>query len=417
MRMTKKQLEEKACALGLNLNYKPNVLIPNIFDCGEAEWIKSMKEGIGSSSAAVAMGRCRYKTPSEIVIEKILGNGFFDDDIEEDGEGDGYCDPAKQYRLDSGHQQETALLKWYANMLGYEIALTDPNNPSTSDIKDVSEITDEEWKEWEGKGVVCVDHARYGHPEYPFMFTDPDGVCYPPSRERYCIEFKTADSREFSFKWKTGVYPNAKVGNPGYIYQARHHMAVLNVNRCDIVAACDFNSLNNVVVTVYRDMEEEKKLIDKESEVWDQVKKGIVPTFTMLSNRSYSNIATLLTPNSLDEEEFALSEGCRPTVSEIFTLKEEKKELQERIKEIDERVNALNASIIPFMDGHAHANMPSLIEGKTIYFDLGSSSRKSFNKDKLRLEMPEVYEQYEEIKVSPDKKLTIKEKKTVKKKA
>ena len=402
----REQLEKQAKALDMDLNYEQKVLIPNIFECGETEWIKSMKNGIGSSSAAVALGRSQYKTPSEIVLEKVTGKGLPMDD-----------DPVTQYRLDSGHQQEAAILKWYANTIGYEIALVDPENPSTSEVKDVSEITEEEWAAWEGKGVVCVDHARYAHPLYPWIFTDPDGICYPPNRaKKYCIECKTGDSREFAFKWKTGIYPDGKVGNPGYVCQARHHMAVLNVDRCDVVAACDFNAANIVVVTIYRDMEEEKKLIEGETKIWKSVEAGEIPEFSSLSDDSYSNVATMLSPDRLSEEEYELSEEYRDTIEEIFKLQGEKKDLQARIKALDERVNALNVSIIPAMEGHAHATMPSCFEGKTIYLELGNVSRKTFNKDKLKLENPEIFYLYEEVKELPEKKLSIKEKKTVKKK-
>ena len=367
--MTRREkLEAEAKALGMRLDYEPVVLIKNIFECGEKEWIKSMANGIGSSSTAVAMGRSKYKTPAELVLEKVTGKGLPMPD-----------DPATQYRLASGHHQETALLKWYANVIGYEVALVDPENPSTSEVKDVSEITEEEWKAWEGKGVVCVDHARYGHPLYPWIFTDPDGVCYPPSRKRYAIEFKTADSREFKFQWKSGIYPEGQVGNPGYIEQARKHMATLNVDRCDIVAACDFNADNNVVVTVYRDMAAEKTLIEAEQKVWKQVESGIIPEFTTLTDKSYANIATMLTPDNLSEDAYVVEEKYRSVVEEIFQLKEEKKELMKKCESIDERVNALNVSLISAMEGHAHATMPSLKEGKEIYFELGAVSRKSFN--------------------------------------
>lgn len=402
--MTRREkLEADAKALGMSLDYEPVKLIDNIFACGEEEWIKSMAKGIGSSATAVAMGRTKYKTPAELVLEKVTGKGLPISD-----------DPTTQYRLSSGHHQETALLKWYANVIGYEVALVDPLNPSTSEVKDVSEITDEEWAMWEGKGVVCVDHARYGHPLYPFLFTDPDAVCYPPSRERYALEFKTGDSREFKFKWKTGIYPDGMVGNPGYIEQAREHMAVLNVNRCDVVAGCDFNADNNVVVTVYRDMAKEKDLIDACAKVWKNVETGIIPEFTTLSDTSYANVATMLTPENLSEEDFVVSEEYRDTIEEIFSLKEQKKELMDKCNSIEERINALNVSLISALEGHAHATMPSMIEGKTIYFELGSVSRKTFNKDKLKLEDPETFARYSEVKVTDEKKLTIKEKKTVK---
>ena len=122
----------------------------------------------------------------------------------------------------------------------------------------------------------------------------------------------------------------------------------------------------------------------------------------------------MLTPENLSDEDFVVSEEYRDTIEEIFSLKDQKQELMDKCKSIEERINALNVSLISALEGHAHATMPSMIEGKTIYFELGSVSRKTFNKDKLKLEDPETFARYEEVKVTDEKKLTIKEKKTVK---
>jgi len=400
--MQKKSREElclEAKELGLDLSYMPKVVIPNIFKIGEEEWKATMRNGIGSSGAAAALGKNPYKTAAEVVLEKAWGKSM---PIGSDAN--------TQYRLDSGHMQEEPLLKWYARQLGYEVALIDPNNPSTSGIKDVSEITIEEWEKWEGKGVIAVNHARYCHPNYPFIFTDMDGVCYPPNREMYVIECKTADSKEFKWKWHSGVWgeSNVSVGNLGYIDQARQHMCVANVDRCDIVAGCDFNGENNVVVTIYRNMAEEKKLIDGEAKIWEQVEKGITPTFTTISNRSYENVAYIITPEELSEEPITLAGLYKDTVDEILQLENQIKELEEEITKKEERINANKLALIQAMEGHSLATCQSDRDGYEVKLEISQRTTTTIDSKKFRLEEPELASMYSKTTVG-DKKLSVKE--------
>lgn len=375
---TREELCEEAKLLGLDLDYLPEVAIENIFVDGEKAWQESMKEGIGSSSAAAAVGKSKYKTAAEIALEKMFGKSLPISD-----------DPDTQYRLNSGHMQEVPLLKWYAARLGYVVALSDPRNPSTSDIKDVSDITQKEWDEWAGFGVVCVDHARYRHPKYPFMFTDMDGICFTPSREKYVLECKTADAADYDWNWKGGIWPEASVGNLGYIDQARQHMAVSNTLRCDIIASCGFNAAKNVVITVYRDMNEEKKLIETEKKLWEAKEDGTIPSFTTLTKRSYENVVHIIAPEELKPEPIRLSEGCRDVVREILSLQESIENDKKVIDEKEERINALHVQILMQMDGHTFASMPADEPEKEVVFEFKSKKTTTFNRKKYELEHPE----------------------------
>jgi len=405
MRKTRKELEEDAKLLGMDLSYMPEVVVPNIFKMGEGEWVESMKTGIGSSSAAAAIGKSPYKTQAEVVLEKAYGKSK---PIGEDAE--------TAYKLNSGHMQEVPLLKWYAANLGYVVALTDPNNPSTSDIKDVTEITSEEWKAWEGKGVVCVDHARYRHPYYPFIFVDMDGVCFTPEREMYVLECKTADNKDFKWKWNSGVWPNASVGNSGYIDQARQHMCVSNADRCDIIAACSFNASDNVVVTIYRDMKEEKALIEEEAKLWKKVEDGISLEFTTLSDRSYENISYIIMPEEFNESPMVMPEANRALIKEIFDLENMIKEKTAEIEEKEERVNALKVSLLSSMNGHSLATMPGFNDGYEIKLEIKQRSTTSFDSKRFKLEEPELASKYLKTSIG-DPKLSLKETKIKVKKA
>lgn len=400
LRKSREELAMDAKALGMDLSYMPEILVENIFKMGQKDWELSMKNGIGSSSACAAIGKSPYKTAAEVALEKAYGKVKPLPD-----------DPETQYRLNSGHMQEVPLLKWYAACLGYVVALTDPENPATSDIKDVTEITQKEWDAWEGKGVVCVDHARYRHPQYPFMFIDMDGVCFTPEREMYVLECKTADAGEFKWNWKSGVWGDGKasVGNLGYIDQARQHMCVSNSDRVDIIAACDFNANNNVIVTIYRDMAEEKKLIDAECKLWNQVETGEIPSFTMLSDRSYDNIAYIITPEVLSDEPIAVDEKYRSVIGEIMKLQKENDDLKASMDKNDERVNTLKIDLLQYMGSHALAIMPS-VDGYEYRLEIKSRVTNTFDSKRFKLEHPDIAAGYNKTTVG-DKKLSIKESK------
>lgn len=378
---TREELEIEAQKVGLTLSYTPVVVIPDIMELGEKNWQETMKEGIGSSGAAAAIGKSPYKTAVETALEKIYG-----------------CskpigtDPDAQYRLDSGHMQETPLLKWYARKLGYEIALVDPSNPSTSEIQDISKIPQEtlERLRREGKGMVCVDRARYAHPDYPFLFTDMDGVCIKPDGEVYVLECKTAKADEYKWNWHSGVWgmPMTSVGNPGYIDQARQHMAVSNSLRCDIIANCGFTADSIVVVTVFRDMEEERKLIDGEEKLWNDVINKRVPVFTSLSDRSYENVEYILTKEKENEELWEMNGESAPAVTELLETTQKIEGYKALMEKEEERANALKAKILSLMGDHQNAIYRKPEMGEEILFSVSSRKTTTFNRKKYEMEHP-----------------------------
>ena len=409
IRKSRAELEKDAMALGLSLSYMPEPVITNIFSVGEEEWQKTMREGIGSSGAAAAIGKSQYKTATEVALEKAYGKS------KPIG-----TTPDKQFMLDCGHQMEVAILKWYAASLGYVVALSDPRNPSTSDIKDVTEITEKEWTEWEGQGIVCVDHARYRHPEFPFMFTDMDGVIFTPEREMYVAECKTNSSSESEYKWnwRSGVWgePNVSVGNIGYIDQARHHMAVANADRCDIIVANGFNASNIVIVTVFRDMQEEKKLIDSEAALWKLVEDGKVPSFTTISDRTYENISYIIAPEDTREDAITFPEANRSIIKEIFQLESEIDDIEKKINSREERINALKVELIKNMGDHTLAVMPGFSEGKEIKLEIKRRQTTTFDRKRFELENPDKASAYLKTSIG-DPKLSVSEVKVKAKRA
>ena len=424
------KIVEQLAPLGLDtkyLAYKP-VIRPgeeNIFAMGQEAWEKSMIGSFGSSSAGSVLGESKYKTKDELVMEKagLLGSGFPQD-------------LTTRYLTGFGHMLEEIGVKVYAWQMGYEVALTDERNPATSTVKDWSEVTEEELEAYkaDGKSFVCTDHARYRHPEHENIHTDMDAIAVHPDGTWHVIEVKTASTDGFEFEWHEGVWNwneveratdwrSAKVKNPGYVAQAAHHMMVTNTDRCDIVALCD-NNINRVcIIRVDRNLAYEKKLLEATQDAIQKMEelklKGYEVDFKKLRDSSLENLSTMIINDTVDEAKkddrsFILPEEARALVNEYLEYSFEKKELAKMEKEIAEKQNAILVNLIPFMEGYSFASMPSEIEGKTIYLETKDVTKTSFDKKKLALDEPEIFAKYSSEVLTGAKKLTIKEKKTMK---
>lgn len=387
---TMEELREDAQKFNYDLDYIPETLIENIYEAGEAEWQRSMRQGIGSSSAGAAIGHNEYKSRTEVILEKARGRAK--------PIGAAAGDYKMQYILDCGHMMEAALLKWYAYNLGYVCALVDPRNPSTSEIKDVSEITQAEWNAWKGKGVIATDRSRKCHPNYPFMYTDMDGIAFYPEddfgvREMYVVECKTSQADGFIYDWKTGVWPDARVKHVYYIDQARQHMAVANCNRCDIIAACDFNSDHIQVVTVYRDIAQEVNLINQEKKLWDDYQKGIIPSYSGLSKSSYENMVYIMSEDLTEEKPLDIGDKAQEKLSKYFKTKNQMDEFYSKAEELQEECNRLATELIPLMQGHKEV-IADNIEGdneRMVKIKLEEKYSSSGSTERMKLADPEGY--------------------------
>ena len=100
-------LKEKAEALGMDLNYEPEV--KGVFPVQDEEWLKARKEGIGGSEAGTILGINHYQTPHQLALEKLSESV------------DREIDPDTQYTLNFGHVLEKFMLDLYAAKTGFKV--------------------------------------------------------------------------------------------------------------------------------------------------------------------------------------------------------------------------------------------------------------------------------------------------------
>ena len=324
----------------LNLNYKPQVVIPDIEAITHEEWLKSRMNGIGGSDAGIILGVGHFKTPYEIGLSKL---GF--------GKGEDIT-PEKQFTLDFGHVMEPLVLKLYEQKTGFE---------------------------------VFTDRAQYCHPFFPFMLGDCDGMARTPDGELIGLEIKTYNY-QLKDRWHSGIYgKDGVVKNPEYAIQVAHYMSVLNINRFDLLAICGNNADDLVIVTFYRDLDQEAAMISKEKEFWDNLQQGILPQPTTLRKESYQNIVETLTDEPV-KESIQLDEGLKEQIEEILELDARKSELNETLKKLDERLNALRVPIVEALESHELATCGDY------QITFKGTTRTSVDSKKLQMAYPEIYE-------------------------
>ena len=325
----------------LDLNYRPQVVIPDIEAITHEEWLRSRMNGIGGSDAGAILGVNKYTSAYQIGLKKL---GF--DDREE-------ITPESQYTLDFGHAMEPLVLKLYQQKTGFE---------------------------------VFTDRAQYCHPFFPFMLGDCDGMARTPDGDLIGLEIKTYNY-QLRDRWRSGIYgKDGIIKNPEYAIQVAHYMSVLNLDRFDLLAIPGNNADDLVVITFYRDLDREAEIITAEKEFWEGLQKGILPRPTTLRKEAYQKIVEALS----DEAETScieLDASLRPQLDEIASLEAEKAGMSESLKKLEERLNALKVPIVEALDSHETATCGDY----RITFK--GTSRTGIDQKKLRIAFPEVYEQ------------------------
>lgn len=360
------ELDEKAKKLGMNLNYTPEVYCPDIEAISNAEWLELRKNGIGGSDSGAVCGVNEHRNTIDVALDKLGQVPKKEKDAE------------TQYTLDFGHALEPLILKLYAEKTGLGM-----------------------FEENKKKGLfygVYTDRAMYRHPLHPFMLGDMDGVAVTQEGEKIGLEFKTYNY-QFKSKWESGIYgQGGRVKNPEYVYQVRHYMAVANLTRFDLVAICSNNAADMTVVTFYRDLEQEKLLIEEEERFWnDYIAKGIIPTDVELNQERLDAIMHEFGKKYDPQvEPIVLPEHLKDNLDKIQALKEEKAELNARIKDIDEKqIPILKQDVCLKMGSAGEAILKFTDNGMNWEYVVSNKPicRETFDKKKLKILDPLLYEE------------------------
>lgn len=439
----REMLQKQASILGMNLDYKPEVIMENINEAPLSAWHESRRLGWGGSDEGVLNGLSKYSSLTQLALSKTLG-------ISEP------VDTEKQHIFDFGHANEWIALKAYANLNGYkyltykkyfvvcksdkdikkdypELSVSGVDGLSiiytksfdnveeaqklcdvlkdynayieveeSNEPKDIRDITDEEHKLFDTQGIVCVDRRQYRHPLYPSMFGDCDGLAITPSGEKIGLECKTY-SHQKQGSFTSGVFGDegVKLKNPEYALQVAHYMAVLNINRFDIIAMCGNMTSDINIITVFRDLQLEKELCDNCEKTWRQIQQDKFPKEQKLTNEIFNKLLNTISQIKVKEKTEAYISDEDNLIEEIESLQSQSLSKTREKDMIEMQINEKKLELLKKLkkdDG-------TYLENALVHKDdgwrevyLGSQKMTKFDDKKLKLQCPQVYSEYQKSK-------------------
>lgn len=330
----------------LNLKYKPEEVV-NIEKLSREEWLEYRKKGIGGSDVAAIMGVSPFATIKDLYNNKISVLPVLEEE------------ESNWVAKEVGHRLEDLVAQIFSKKTGLE---------------------------------VFPIRKMFRHPLYPFMLADVDYFIRFPDGTYGILECKTCNYNAQS-KWENDSIPI------NYIYQVRHYMSVMNLNKAYVACLYGNNESEFVIRYLERDLMEEEEIIEQESCFWhDYVEKKVEPMYVgkpdliLESIRRYTGNADKSIP------EISLSGLESKNLEKYLALAEEKSKLEKRKKEIEAEQKALS---VPFVEKLGQGCKAILEDGlykykvtynPTIRTQVGKTSL-----EKLKIQHPDIYEEYTQV--------------------
>ena len=327
----------------LNLNYEPSVLVEDITQLSEEEWLRQRAKGIGGSDVAAVLGISPWKTRRDLFYEKTGVQPVLPDET-------------NWVAKEVGHRLEELVAEIYRRKTGY---------------------------------AVYPIRKIFQHPLYPFLIADVDFFVQKPDGTRGILECKTSN---FMAKDKRadGAVPRY------YEVQGKHDLSVTNL---DFAAfACLFgNSEGDFLMReVGRDLEEEEMTIVELKHFWrDFVAANVEPPYTEAGDLVLESIRRYRGKADPSLPQITLSSSDAARLEQYLKLREEKQTLDKRGRELEKEIKGVYAPIVDLLGPGCSAICTA---GKAQYqVSYKPTSKTSIKKDeleKLRLNHPAIYDQY-----------------------
>lgn len=339
------QMFASAAAFGIDLNYAPEIVVDTEKISNE-EWQASMAAGIGSSSAGEVMGVSHFGDEACLVLKK---QGRLPKEN---------IDAEKQFLFDFGHAVEEPLLKYFGSKMNFK---------------------------------VFVDRNRYRHPKYPFLFADLDGIAIDNDGMRVVVEVKSC-SPNILYGWKDGVFgAGGACPNEGYVYQAVHHLSVMNLDRLYWVAGATNSASDIRIVRFDRNFQLEQEYLKSAGSLWlNYVQTGSVPELVRCTDQAFKIRKSMYSSDTGGVMSFG--DEMRGIIGQYFAADEQLSTIKEKYSTpFNERKNALKIKILDAMNGCEKGVLTTDDYVYTITYRNGSNAEKIDLKE-LQLLHPEIIE-------------------------
>ena len=211
---------------------------------------------------------------------------------------------------------------------------------------------------------VAVPQDIIRHPLHDFIIGTPDGL----AADRV-LEIKTARSMDSWGEAGTDQIPL------NYLVQVQHYMLITGLSAADIAVL--FGGTDFKIYNVFADYELHALMLNKEVEFWNNVQNGVAPD-----------------PISAEDARMKFPKSTASIVAagpEIVELHERIKVLSAQGKDIESQLEQAKTEVMTFLGEN-----DTVVDqaGRQLFTWKSSKPREGFDKDLLKLEMPEVYRKY-----------------------
>ena len=324
----------------LNLNYEPEIFVPDITVLSNEEWLQYRRMGIGGSDAAAVCGVSPWKTARELYQEKA--EGIFRDEPEKN---------------------------WVALEIG----------------KRLEELVVQIFMRQTGLKPYAV-RKMFRHPFYPFMLADVD-YFVKIGEDVYVVECKTSFSYRMD-EWADGNIPLH------YELQGRHYAAVTNTK--GVIFLCLHGNSEDTFLMrrIDRNLRQEADLIEQEAYFWNEfVLEKQAPEYTEPSSLVINSLKKQLQVR--EQKTVELSEDLASNILTYLKLKEKKAEADALSRNLENQIKEITAPIRSALDNAQTGKI--VING--IPYQAGYTKRTTISIPKSGLEVirllhPEIYQEY-----------------------
>ena len=281
------------------------------------------------------------------------------------------------------YDDETPYFVWLSKTEGYDI----PDNPAMERGRALEPVVLQMYEQQTGNTVT--ETGMWQHSQHEMVVGSPDGLIIDEQGE--CVggvEAKTTLERT-ARKWD-GECPAR------YEWQARHYMAIMDVDWWDVVALV-VDTWEVHVWRIERDDAKERALLAAAVGFWETyVVPGVAPDpETLMSAAEVARRWAVPTEQNLDLDSHA-AEGWR-----VAELTNERRELKARASEIEKRLGAIDTELKAIAGDHEAVSL----DGQQLY-SWKPQSRQSLDAKRLREELPDVAAQY--LRTTTFRRLTVK---------
>lgn len=323
----------------LNLNYEPEIFVPDITVLSNKEWLQYRRMGIGGSDAAAVCGVSPWKTAREIYQEKAEG-------IVRD-------EPEKNWvALEIGKRLEELVVQIFMRQTGLK---------------------------------PYAVRKMFRHPFYPFMLADVD-YFVKIGEDIYVVECKTSFS--YRMEWADGNIPLH------YELQGRHYAAVTNTK--GVIFLCLYGNSEDTFLMrkIERDLKQEEDLIEQEAYFWNElVLEKRAPDYTEQSSLVINSLKKQM--QIREQKTVALSKELSSNVLTYLKLKEKKAEADALSRNLENELKGITA---PIRSALADAQIGRIeINGTSYQAGYTKRTMTSIPKNRLeamRLLHPDIYQEY-----------------------